>query len=117
MFTETSQHNKRVDYAREIWMNSTTKMSVILCSIVSLAIVSTGVSVELGFKGDGEWLSWKKQHSRVYETDIHELEKYVTWKSNKAYIDAHNELKDEFGYILTLNQFGDLVSDSTTSSL
>ncbi len=86
------------------------KLSNILCFLVKLAIISIGVSVELGLKGDKEWLSWKKQHLRNYESDIHELEKYVTWKSNKAYINAHNELKDEFGYYLSLNQFGDLVS-------
>ena len=90
------------------------KISTILCCIVSLAIISNGVSVELGFKGDGEWLSWKKQHSRNYESDIHELEKYAIWRSNKAYIDAHNERKDKFGYVMAMNQFGDLVSDSIT---
>ncbi len=72
----------------------------------------TAVSVEAELETDSEWLVWKKGHNREYESDIHELERYVTWKSNKAYIDAHNELVDEFGYNLALNQFGDLVSKS-----
>lgn len=76
---------------------------------VLVELVGVALSVELAFKADSEWLSWKKEHSKAYETDIHELERYVTWKSNKEYIDTHNELKDQFGYHLALNQFGDLV--------
>lgn len=80
----------------------------VLVELIGIALAN---EEQLAFKVDSEWLEWKKEHSRVYETDIHELERYVTWQSNKAYIDAHNQLKDQFGFHLALNQFGDLVGN------
>ena len=77
---------------------------------VLLVFLCTGFSAELAFKVDSEWQTWKEKHDRDYENEIHELERYVIWKSNKAYIDAHNELEEEFGYRLALNQFADMVS-------
>ena len=77
---------------------------------VLLVFLCTGFSAELVFKVDSEWQTWKEKHDRDYENEIHELERYVIWKSNKAYIDAHNELEEEFGYRLALNQFADMVS-------
>lgn len=68
------------------------------------------ICVELAFKTDREWLKWKEDYSRSYESVVHELERYVTWKSNRAFIGAHNELKDEFGYTLAMNQYGDMSS-------
>ena len=39
-----------------------------------------------------------------------ELERHIIWLSNKKYIEEHNANTDKFGYTLSLNQFGDLVS-------
>lgn len=75
-----------------------------------LIAVKGSYAVELAFKQDSEWLTWKQKHDKSYESDIHELEKYVTWISNRALIEAHNQLKSDFGYRLAINQFGDLVS-------
>ena len=66
-------------------------------------------TVDFPFKYDSGWLGWKARHTKSYESDIHELEKYVTWVSNSALIHAHNALRSSFGYTLSMNQFGDLV--------
>lgn len=81
--------------------------SIILCALFALVQANT---VDLSFKYDSKWLSWKQEHDKAYESDIHELEKYVTWVSNNAMIEAHNKLESDFGYTLGMNQFGDMVS-------
>lgn len=85
-------------------------MKAVLVVYCLIELVGITICLQLGFKLDSEWMQWKNEHLREYESDTHELERYVIWKSNKAYVDVHNELKDEFGYFLALNQFGDLVS-------
>ncbi|XP_041379493.1 silicatein-like [Gigantopelta aegis] len=76
------------------------------CGIATDASFPTSVkssyAVELAFKQDSEWLTWKQKHDKSYESDIHELEKYVTWISNRAFIEAHNQLKSDFGYRLAI---------------
>ena len=80
-----------------------------LACILCIFLPRGCVCVELAFKTDREWLKFKENYSRSYESVVHELERYVTWKSNLAFIGAHNELKDEFGYTLAMNQYGDMV--------
>ena len=63
----------------------------------------------LAFKYDPLWMTWKQVHDKSYDSDIHELEKYVTWVSNHALIETHNQLESRFGYSLAMNQFGDMV--------
>ena len=84
----------------------------LMCFIIFWVLLTTIKSnaVEFTFKQDSNWLSWKQKHDKNYESDIHELEKYVTWISNNALIEAHNELESEFGYTLAMNKFGDMVS-------
>ena len=41
---------------------------------------------------------------------MEELRKHITWMSNNAYIDQHNQDSDTFGSTLKMNNFGDLVS-------
>lgn len=72
---------------------------------------------DFAFKQDTGWLKWKQKHDRSYESDIHELEKYVTWVSNNAMIEAHNSLKSEFGYTLAINQYGDMVRNKYNRQL
>ena len=74
-------------------------------------------TVDFPFKHDPGWLGWKAEHTKSYESDIHELEKYVTWVSNTALIDAHNALRSSFGYTLAMNQFGDLVRNNFSNFL
>lgn len=62
--------------------------------------------LELG----AEWLSWRRAHGKGYNTRVHELERYVVWRSNKEYIEQHNKHAHKFGYTLAMNGFGDMVS-------
>lgn len=64
----------------------------------------------LEHKTDADWLQWKRLHEKSYDDDLSELERYVTWISNRALIESHNTLGKEFGYTLALNQFADMVS-------
>ena len=56
------------------------------------------------------WQSWKSTHGRSYVTIVEELERYVIWRANQAFIDYHNSYAHKLGFTLRMNQFGDLVS-------
>lgn len=60
-----------------------------------------------------EWHNWKLENSKTYSSLHEELERHITWLSNKAYIDAFNGRENIFGFKLGMNEFGDLVSRST----
>lgn len=79
---------------------------------IILCLICSATGLDFQFKHDMNWLNWKQKHDRSYESDIYELEKYVTWVSNNALIEAHNDLGSNFGYTLGVNQFGDLVRTS-----
>ena len=57
-----------------------------------------------------EWKLWKSQHGKSYDSTKEELEKHITWLSNKEYIDQHNANSDVFGFTLAMNHLGDMVS-------
>ena len=63
----------------------------------------------LEYKTDADWLQWKRRHEKSYDDNLTELERYVTWLSNRALVEGHNTLGKEFGYTLALNQFADMV--------
>ena len=92
-------------------MRKVSRYSLLLVALTLLCKRSE--SVTLAYKQDFEWLQWKSQHEKSYEDDINELERYVTWQSNRAFIQAHNELQENFGYTVEMNQFGDMVSECT----
>ncbi len=56
------------------------------------------------------WHLWKRTHGKQYPTGRRDMERFAVWKSNRVYIDYHNEFESVFGYKLAINQFGDLVS-------
>ena len=56
-----------------------------------------------------EWSSWKRTHQKKYSTSVQDLERYVVWLSNRAYINYHNSFASNFGFYLAMNKFGDLV--------
>ena len=56
-----------------------------------------------------EWQLWKSTHSREYLSEREELERHLTWLSNREYILQHNANAHIFGFTLSLNQFGDMV--------
>ena len=37
-----------------------------------------------------EWSSWKLAHQKKYSTSVQDLERYVVWRSNQAYINYGN---------------------------
>ena len=45
----------------------------------------------------------------IVQDDMEELRRHITWMSNKAYIDQHNQYADTFGYTLEMNHLGDMV--------
>ena len=57
-----------------------------------------------------EWSSWKGLHGKRYSSSVQDLERYVVWRSNMAYINYHNSFASNFGFYLAMNKFGDLVS-------
>lgn len=76
-------------------------------SLLSLAIAHSDVAADI--LRDHEWSNWKQKHMKYYASDNEELERYVTWRTNKAYVEYHNALAQDFGYSLVLNTFGDVV--------
>ncbi len=56
-----------------------------------------------------QWLQWQRTHNKTYFSSDQELEKYVVWRSNTAYIAYHNNYHKQFGYRLAMNKYGDMV--------
>lgn len=56
-----------------------------------------------------QWQAWKNTHEKSYVSLVEELERFVIWRSNQAFIDYHNSYADKLGFTLRMNQFGDLV--------
>lgn len=73
-----------------------------------LLILNTSDSLFVKLPSDHEWHLWKYQHNKNYTTLHEELDRHVTWLSNKAFIDAHNSHSKVFGFTLGMNQFGDM---------
>lgn len=61
-----------------------------------------------------QWEAWKVTHRRSYLTLVEELERFVIWRANQAFIDYHNNYASKLGFTLRMNQFGDLVSIRNT---
>ena len=60
-----------------------------------------------------EWLQWKLQYSKRYDSNEETL-RHNIWTTNKKYIEEHNENADKFGYKLKLNEYADLTSREFT---
>lgn len=58
-----------------------------------------------------DWFIWKTEYNRSYFDISEELERYAIWQSNKRYIEEHNRHVDVFGFVLKMNNFGDMVSE------
>ena len=82
------------------------KISAILVCSVLLAVVTC----EVQYQHPEEWQLWKTEHGKSYESQREELERHLVWLSNREYINAHNANSDVFGFTLSMNHFGDIVS-------
>ena len=77
------------------------------CVVVLLVGIAAVVS---GFQYTKEWEEWKKEHSRVYESDDAEVVRHIIWESNQQFVLEHNANADKFGFTVEMNEFADLVS-------
>ena len=80
-------------------------------SVAVLCLVAVSSAVQPKFEFVEEWQLWKARHSKIYDTEILELERHLTWLSNKKYIEQHNANSHIFGFTLAMNRFGDMVRD------
>ena len=82
--------------------------------VISVALLSLGAfrsDMATDMLRDHEWSQWKVTHTKYYTSNNEELERYVTWRTNKAYVEYHNAFAEDFGYSLALNKFGDMVGN------
>ena len=78
---------------------------------VVLSVLVCVVVCEVEYQYPEEWDLWKTEHGKSYQSR-EELERHLVWLSNREYINAHNANSDIFGFTLTMNHFGDIVSSS-----
>ena len=75
-----------------------------------LVVLGLFITAIFACDGDSEWLSWKLQYNKYYETiDVEQTHREI-WERNKAYIETHNH-GDDVTFKLELNQFADQVLD------
>ena len=86
------------------------KMLSVLVFCVLLAVVRC----EVQYQHPEEWDLWKTEHGKSYESQREELERHLVWLSNREYINGHNANSDIFGFTLSMNHFGDIVSSIFT---
>lgn len=82
---------------------------LVIVSLFALALASPK------FQLSEEWHLWKSEHGKTYQSYQEELEKHVTWQSNKKYIEAHNQNAHILGFTLKMNHFGDMVCEVTVN--
>ena len=94
-----------------------TLTATIQCCILLFSVMETHSNLRNHAADDAtdleyglQWDAWKATHSRSYLNTSEELERYVIWRSNQAFIENHNSYAEKLGFTLQMNQFGDLVS-------
>ena len=119
-------HPQSVSFAVSVTMKITTS-ALILLLLALVAVTKAGdarrrLTTEELTGSDGrlntnvlryglQWEAWKATHRRGYLTLVEELERFVIWRANQAFIDYHNSYANKLGFTLRMNQFGDLVRD------
>ncbi|XP_064383113.1 procathepsin L-like [Halichondria panicea] len=89
-----------------------------LVSVIAvLGLVAVSSAVEPKYEFVEEWQVWKSRHEKIYDTHLVELEKHLTWLSNKKYIEQHNANSHIFGFTLAMNKFGDMTELEWTDYL
>ena len=75
-----------------------------------LILLVLGVSSIVHSSGNDEldWLRWKLQYNKEYETKESEQTHRRIWERNKAYIEAHDS-RDDVTFSMELNHFADQV--------
>jgi len=60
---------------------------------------------------------FKEKHTKAYESDAHEMQKFETFKANVAYINSHNMNSDKHGFTLAINHFADMTNEEYRNTL
>jgi len=80
--------------------------------LLSLALATVAVAAAAPL-AEGEyqalWTQFKVDFAKNFE-DAEDAARYLTFKSNVDFINAHNSRADEHGYTVGMNQFGDMSS-------
>ena len=84
--------------------------------VVVVCVLSVGLT-EVQYQHPEEWQLWKTEHGKSYESQREELERHLVWLSNREYINAHNKNSDVFGFTLSMNHLGDIVSQNEKVSV
>lgn len=58
-----------------------------------------------------EFFAWSKQHSKTYQTEDETKMRLGIWKTNNAFIEAHNSQQPPPSYSMGHNHFSDLTPD------
>ena len=77
--------------------------SMFVLSFLAVAVAS------VEYQYSKEWQLWKGEHNKSYQSEAEDIKRHSVWLTNKEYIDLHNSNADIFGYILAMNEFGDMV--------
>lgn len=78
---------------------------VLLLSSFSL-LVATTASVQY----TEEWLAWKKQYGKEYDSHSEEQNQQMIFETNLRRIEEHNSKPGQQWFTMAMNKFGDLVS-------
>ncbi len=84
---------------------------MIVTVVAVLCFLSISSAVQPKYEFVEEWQLWKSRHEKIYDTHLMELERHLTWLSNKKYIEQHNANSHIFGFELAMNNFGDMVGN------
>jgi cathepsin L len=80
-------------------------------SFATVAAVGAAAAQAMTLDADVQLFnSWKLKHDKAYKSDDHELTAFQTFKSNAAYINAHNMNSEKHGFTLGLNHLADMTN-------
>ena len=86
------------------------KLLLLFAAVIGLGY-SRGYSAAL----DDLWGHWKSQHTKMYDDEATESVRRLAWESNWRFVQQHNS--EGHGYEVEMNEFADLVSCVSRSSL
>ena len=81
--------------------------TVVMKSLLIFAAISS-VCFSATVTLDGEWVSWKSQHGKVYPDKAEESVRRLVWENNYWLVEQHN--REEHSFQVAINKFSDLVS-------
>lgn len=82
---------------------------ITMISILSVVLVAAGVA---SFQyHDSAWNSWKEEYNRQYRSSVEELYRRAVFESNMKFVEEHNQRSEEYGFVVGMNEFADMVRD------